>query len=495
MQNKEFKLNLPQAMVTQAKQKHIYLECGRGLGKSTILAYRIKTLCEALPRAKFVLVGETYKQILTRTLPSTVKALELLGWYQGVHFFIGKKAPNNFNWNYSYEAPLSFEYFICTYTGAGIELVSLDKNNDGRGLNSDGSLGDEAALFDYDKLFASVLATQRGNVDLFSNQPLHLSNFYCSTTPLSTTGKWLFKKEEEAIENPNNIAYIRAASQFNSHNLPKDYFITNKRALTPLIFDAEILNIRPGRAATGFYPNFGDHNKYQEEYDQDYLLSFEYDLNELSRIACKKDGDCISNKPLDISFDWGGKINTLVVGQDYYNPYKSRDEYRLINEFFLKSPNTVINVTEEFCKYYEKHECKELNFYYDHTAIPTDAVRSTTYKDEVTRVLERNGWTVNDLYIGQASSHHARYIFFAIMHNNNDNRLPALTYNKTHCKYLIMSIENAGAIQKEKGIGKDKREEQKKNAIDEETTHFSDAHDTLVYSKFHSRLDNVGYFV
>ena len=102
--NKEIKLNLPQFAVvnlsrgkvynpkTQTEEyvKTIILEWARGTGKSTILGWYMKEAVIQMPRATGVLVGETYQQILSRTLPSTKEGLEMFGIYEDIDYVVGK---------------------------------------------------------------------------------------------------------------------------------------------------------------------------------------------------------------------------------------------------------------------------------------------------------------------------------------------------------------------------------------------------------------------
>jgi hypothetical protein len=43
-----------------------------------------------MPRATGVLVGETYQQMLSRTLPSTKAGLDMFGIYEGIDYVVGK---------------------------------------------------------------------------------------------------------------------------------------------------------------------------------------------------------------------------------------------------------------------------------------------------------------------------------------------------------------------------------------------------------------------
>lgn len=478
----KIKLNLPQSLVVVAQQPHIFAEWGRGTGKSTILAWRMKELAFRMPRGSFALVGETFSQILRQTLPSTIAGLALLGYEEGVHFFVGKKAPEKWKWKMPYESSFDWQFAIHFISGACFKMVSLDMNNGGRGMNNDAIIGDEAALFDYEKLFNNGLTTVRGNIDRFGKERLHQSSMFTSSTPMSVKGKWLLKMEEEAIKNPKEIFYLRASAEFNRHNLGDKFFKQNRAVLTDLIYNAEILNIRPGKVEGGFYPLFDDKIHVYSDYNNNFLIGLNYDYQKAKNAGCSADNDLQTDKPIDISCDYGGRINTLVAEQTFMN------ESRFLNAMFVKSPILLDELINNFCRYYSSHKNKHVIYWYDQTAVGKYGTSKLSFAETVMETFRKNGWKVTPKYMGQTPFHHDKYKFFATAYKEQDPRLPKFRYNKTNCKYLVISIQHAGIKEGKNGFEKDKRPEHQKNAIDEETTHFSDAHDTLAYFKYSKRI-------
>jgi len=488
---KSITLNVPQMIFATSKKKETYLELGRGTGKSTIIGWRMKDIVNFMPRSKTGIVGESYQQILTRTLPSTIEGLELLGIKKDLHYFVGRKPPKEWKFAEAYQPPLNYDNYIPFYNGAGFQLISLDNPNSGRGLNLDAVIGDEAVLFDVDKLGYNVLASNRGNIHKFKHTWLHHSLLFASSTPLTLRGRWFLNQEEKAKLSPEDILYLRASSLYNAHNLGKEFFKQNKRLLTDLQYNAEILCIRPGKVAAGFYPSFDEILHTINASNDDYLFGLEFDINRLREVDCRMDADLIRSMPIDLACDYGAKINTLVCGQPDY----ARNRFNVLNALFVKTPLTIMDLAKEFCKYYGSHAKKEVNYYYDHTAMYRDAVRTTTFADEFTKVLEANGWTVNRIYCGQAPRHDTKYIFFDIVFKEESIQTPVIRINKFHCKNLITSIQQAGTVEGRNGIEKDKRPERHQNAVDEETTHFSDAFDTLIFFKYKDGLAQPGFFV
>lgn len=482
--------HLAQLMFAMSKHKHTNLDWGRGTGKSTVLAYRMKDIAYNLARSKTAIPGETYKQLLTRTLPSTIEGLELLGLKKNQHFFVNQRPPRQWRWQEAYQPPLEYDGVISFYTGACFQLISLENDTGGRGPNYDAVIGDEAGLMDATRLSNNVLASNRGNMDRFNNHWLHHSTLFASSTPQTKKGRWFLDQKEEAIKNPKEVLYLQAPSTMNRHNLGEEFFKTCKRLMTDLQYNAEILCIRPDSVENGFYPSFKEELHTYDASNVNYLFGLGSDVDKLREVNSRSDSDVRSDYPIDIACDWGANINCLVAGQDA----QIGNEYNIINALYVKSPQTLRELAAKFCDYYSSHQRKRVNFYYDHTAVFKDASRVTSFADEFTKALVDRGWEVNRIYVGQAPSHSSRYLFWDIVFKEDgSNTLPFVRYNKNNCSYLIVSMQQAGALEGKNGIEKDKRPEKRKDAIHEELTHFTDAMDTLVYFKFKGRVTNTGY--
>jgi hypothetical protein len=488
MSDKIIELNAPQLMVVAAKQKNINLEGGRGVGKSTIIAKRFIDLCTTMPRGTFFISGDTFSQILTRTWPSTKEGLEKFGWYEGIHYFIGRKPEKRFKWDLAHGAPPEHDRFINTFTGTGFHLISLSDGKSGRGLNTDGGIGDEVSTYDEEAFNSSALMTKRGNKDRFGDKHLHLSTLLCYSTPARKKYEWVYRYEQLALEKPNEYLYLRASSYHNRKNLGNEYFSESKRILTPLMYSIEIENIRPSRIEGGFYPSFNDLIVYKPQTNS-YLLNLGYDVSKLTGKTCLMDGDCIPSAQLEIALDYGANINCLVVGQ--MDNEKSIEEFKILKSFFVKWPENLKKLVQDFCDYYKLHRNRTIRYYYDHTAVGRDPAREYLFKDVVIDTLRENNFYVEAIDCGQAPGHHSKYIFFQQVHDGSPE-FPRVTYNEYNNKYLILSINNAGVKDGKNGFEKDKSTEQNKAIPDEETTHLSDAHDTLVYFKF---LNQGSWFV
>lgn len=482
-------LNLAQAMMVMAPQKNKTLIGGRGLGKSTILGHSQKEKAFQMPRCSLSLAGETYSQMLTRTLPSTIQGLELLGYKKNIHFFVGRKAPSKYKWNEAYESPLVYDHAIHWISGSVTRLVSMDLKDSGKGINSDGVDADEAALIDEKKFSDNVLSTNRSNIDKFGHCPLHHGVGLYSSMPRTNKGKWLFKYEDFARLDPKAHFFLRASAEWNRHNLGDEWFKERMRSMSDFEYNTEILNIQPGNIEGGFYAQFDEDIHTYINYNNGFLISLGHDYERAQNAGCLADGDLVKEQLMEVAFDYGANINTIHAMQEV------NGEARGIMSMFVKTPKTLDMLVNNFCDYYQAKPNKTVVYHYDHTAVFKDAVRTITYADVVIKTFTDKGWAVIPIYHGQAAGHHQRKLFWEIFLKEQDNRLPSFRLNKYNSKYMITSMQNAGVMQGKNGYEKDKRPERLESVMQEEATHFSDAADTLYYFKYASRLsDSIGEF-
>lgn len=482
------KFNRPQLLLAMAQQPEKYLEGSRGIGKSSSLAWEKKEVVTDMPRSNNVLVGETYQQILTRTLPSTLAALERLGIYRDKHYFIGRRAPRKLNWRIPIAAPGDFSRTIHYWTGAVYNLVSQDRPDSGRGLNSDSVIGDEMTLLKYDKLATNVLLTCRGSAPEFKTCRKYRNKLFVGTVPLLQSGRWVYKKEQDALLYPKKVLYIRANARENVDVLGEEWFRDMKRDLPQYLYDAEIENIRPTMIDDGFYPLLSE-NHFYTQFNNDYLDTVFNTGYDVSSIDCRADADCNTHQPLELSVDWGSSINCLVVCQ------QDQDEFRFINSFYVKSPKILDHVfIEQFIPYYQHHRNKRIILWYDRNGNSKLANSKLTFAEQAQKILREAGWEVELMSRGLDPYHQDKYMLWNVLLAEKSTRLPVIRFNRSKCKHVIISMQNAPASDI-KGIQKVKKSERKKDFPQEEATHFSDAADIIVYGKFRPIMDGKVTFI
>ena len=470
--------------ITVLKKTKIFLEWGRGTGKSFILAFFIKEMVKQMPGACFALVGSTYQQILSRTLPSTKKGLSLLGIYEGYDYVVGKNGTKH-GFAEPIYLPDKWDNIIHFSNGAILALVSLDNSNSGRGFNFFGVLGDEAALFDNERLFANVKAANRAVEARFKNATLLGAEIYASSTAMTKKGRWFTDMEQVAKRKPEKYAFIKASALINKLNLRKDWFEEMKdESPSDLYYNAEILNIRPKEILSGFYPQFKPEHCYTD-YDNEYLKGITSNYTKAC-FNCNQDKDIDKNKPVILSVDWG-TFCAGVVSQRLPNKYRGLKEFWASQSSCSKDEEDLIN---DFVEYYGPLPNKVVHLYYGHDG-NAKLRRGTneTYGDMLVRLLKSKGWTVYDKSKGKpVAPHNDKYILINMMFKGSRSRYPGIEINEENCPNLVIGLERSEAGESNNGIQKVKKDERNTSMKQEHTTHLPDAFDIPIWSIYKELL-------
>lgn len=518
MKSRQFTLNKPQMLAWLVNAQNLVCIWGRGTGKTEgAMAPRIANRVHALRRSAGVIVGATYQQILTRTLPALVAGWERMGYERNVHFFLQKKAPASWEWDEPYVSPVNADYFVHWYTGSGLHLVSQDRAGTAPGLSIHYIEGDEAKYLKNDRLEQELLQTLRGQKELFENIPGYRGIGFYTDMPIGNQGNWLFNYEKhmdkESVatilgiqkqiaklraENPQSIQttegkrqirsyeeamniarigltyYTEADSFENLNSLGIEYFEQMRRVLTPIAYNTSILNLRQNQVEGGFYPHLDEHHLY-DAFNYSHFDNRDYDPTTISNILdCRQDADLDAKSRLIIATDTGGSINAIVVAQ------RDAKNLRFINSLYVLHPLLYKEALKKFIDYYRFHTTKVVDYYYDHTMIGEDG-KDLSFKDQTVRTLTRAGWVVNLKYIGQQPGYKSRYELWGQVHQCLDSRLPSVAYNRNNCAALIESMQLAEIKQGARQMEKNKKNEKDIDFPQEKATHLSDAADTLVW--------------
>lgn len=471
--------------------KTIVLEWARGAGKSTILAWYVKEAVKQMPKGTGVIVGETYQQILSRTLPSTKAGLTMFGIYEDIDYVVGKCGKS-----LGYEMPMqsptkNWDNTIHFSNGFIWQLVSNDQVNSGRGLNSSIVIGDEAVLLDQERLFNNVQTTNRSTGGgLFENQPLCNAEIYASSVAMTQKGQWFTDLDALAKKEPWKVLFVKAPAAVNKHNLSQDWFDRMRdNAPSEMHYDAEIRNIRPKKTTNGFYPALDPKKHYYRyAYDNDYLQFIGVNAR-AKDFNCKQDTDYMKSKPLIVTIDWGN-IMTMTVSQD------QGERYRNLKTFHLSSPKIIDDlIDEKFAPYYEdkKSHNNVIEFYYDRNGNNKTINTRVTFAEQAINCFKRNGWKViTKVRKGSENPpHNEKFIVINyLLKHGGTQGLPAIEINENNCDDLIISLENAPALpgNKPNTIVKDKRSEKSKTTPQEHATHFSDTFDIPLFWRYSKQV-------
>lgn len=487
MPTQNIELNLMQAAAVLANKKlkipNINIEAARGTGKSTVLGWFLKEAVKQMPRSTGIIVGETFVQIKSRTLPSTKEGKEMFGMYEGIDYVVGKKGEG---FELPFQSPDSWSNVIHFRNGAIAIMVSLDNPNSGRGLNAYWVIGDEAALLTYERLYNNVLTTNRAKKAIFNKASMLHAQVFVSSVAMTKKGFWFTDRERLAKENPEKYCFIKANAYVNAHNL-KDGWIDDmkKEALSLNLFNAEILNIRPKGVQDGFYAQLKPKHYYQDKYNNG-LIGI--DLTERFTPSSKYDLDLVKGVPLQMNLDFGGKINCMTISQYL----ASQNTVNFIKEFYRKNPDILDELVQDFIDYYEPHKdsCNVIHIYYDRYGNKKEANSKTTLAEDVIAKLNKAGWKViNKTPDSNNPPHAEKYKLINYILAETDVRLPWVRINADNCPNLIISMENA-PLKGNDAFEKDKSSERSTTILQEHATHFSDTLDYNLYWQFWHLIDH-----
>ena len=522
---KELYLNKPQILVWLVRALITICIWGRGTGKSEgVIAPWIIDKLFSMPRSKGIIIGPTYQHLLVNTLPPVIEMWKRMGYHRDVHYVIGKKPPKSWNWTEPYNAPLSHKHTIYWFNGSCQVLVSQDRISNSAGPSVDYIVGDEAKHLNFEKL-QEIFQTNRGNRQYFGHLSVHHALLFCTDMPTTPKQQWVLQYEddinEEAVElilaiqkevisliselttakktrakkiktllnyykkelneiRTDLVHFSEFSTLENLEVVGEPYIREQKRNLPPLKYRASILNERVKKEEGMFYPMLDEDLHYYTKFKYQKIDKVGFDFTKLKKHDYHQDADVDLEEALDISLDYNAVINSLVVAQ----------ETKTINFLFVKSPLMLKDVVKKFCKYYDDHPTKEVNYYYDHTAIGSNAMLGDySFANQVVDILRDNDWYVNEIYLGQGPGYESRYEMF-----NNALRgcpdLPMPTFNSNNCESLLISMENTMTRQGPSGYEIDKRSEKDPNILPEHATHAQEAWSTWFYGKFESQWNN-----
>lgn len=542
-------LNAPQMLWARVRAQKTVCIWGRGTGKSEGLVAPYTLDCiHAMPRSNGFLLGTTYEQLLTRTLPPLIAAWESYGYRKGVHFFIGKFAPPAWRWPRAFRYPEKPDHYIQWYNGTGIYLVSQDRPGTINGVRTHWGAGDEAKLLNYARVQEEVIPTMvNGQAHLWGHLPQYSSLLYCSDMPTTPQGRWLLDMEKEMdkevieailytqseltrcqmklaeatgtqVGEPyelrtltgsqtgrtwhNRIAHLESALRDlrrdttyvsyastldNVHVLGLDGIRQLRRNLDDLTFQTSVLNKRIIGVENGFYSTLSEDLHGYDALNYPYIdrLGLAEGQQQTARDA-RWFTDAVGSQPLDMACDYNAAINCVAVGQEVRQP--DLWEYRLLNTMFVLDPLKITDAMKQFCLFYAWHPNKTVNFFYDNTANGRTAASNVSFADECMRVLREGGWRVNAQYVGQASSHHGRYLLYGSLFSEKDERLPRFRYNKTAAQHWAFAARQTPVLVSGEFFKKDKKSEKSRIIPPWEATHLTEAVDTLIYSRMRPRV-------
>ena len=516
--SKEIYFNNPQQEFLYTAPHTTVIVGGRRLGKSHGFAapFLLRNF-QHMPRSSNGIVGSTYQQLLTRTLPGTFQALESFGYKRNQHFFVGHKPPKSANFKTPYIEPASYDHIVSFYNGSIGTLISQDRPGSSNSLTLDSLLIDEGRFINYEKLKTETFPANGGFKGHFGHLPWHHSILILSDMPPTQKRAWfehykddmdadlvdviqalvheIWKLKQEYILSqdpliPKHIKTLRKTlAQFQSISvyyrewsslenlllLGERYFQQMKRDLPPLVFQTSILCKRLRLIKDGFYPGLNQNVHYYTAFDNSYLDSLDYNFTKINKQSCKQDADLDKTQPIFIALDYNANINWIVAGQ------MDGIKMKVLKSFYVKYERKLRELVNDFCDYYRDHATKEVVYYFDNTAIGNNyAVGTDDFAHTVTEEFNKRKWKVKRVHIGNPVKHIDKHRMIHLAFQGVKYLFPM--FNKPNNEALLLAIENTGVRIGSRGFSKDKAGE-KLNETDtdllEHRTDATDAFDTL----------------
>jgi len=511
---KQIYYNAAQQYVMALAPNKSVIIAGRGFGKSEgVDSYYTARNAIEMPHSSGGIVSPSYRKLLLNTLPPVVLGWERMGFKKNKHFIVGGRAPENKGFKLPHICPEkdAWHFTIHWFNGSIHRMISLERQLSANSMSLDYAAVFEARYINKKRFSEEVIPAIRGNRRYYKRCPWHEGYHISSDQPLTKDGTWLWdfekqndpelndlildeyrlfynaiqeKKLRAAVEHRRNllmfrkqcVLYTEYDSLENIDVLGFDYIKNMENSLSPSVFLASVMSKKIMKFDVNmFYSSFDPSVHTYVSENLDYVKGLKLDQQIYD--SCRFDGDLNWNSPLIISLDYNTDINSLVVGQIDGTNLKT------IKTMYVKKPRKLKELVQDFCNYYSPRINREVIYYYDNTAIGTNAVSDETFKDMVVKVLKANQYRVNAVYIGQLPWHRVRLQQIDNALKGDPNYLFPL-FNKMNAENLLIAFERTAYLMGKKGIEKDKRIERQPDSAEypaEHRPHITEAFDSLFH--------------
>jgi hypothetical protein len=317
------------------------------------------------------------------------------------------------------------------------------------------------------------------------------------------------KKKILPFVSKEGLLFTFANAFDNLENVGMGYILREFDKQTILTFLIEIMNMIPDKVEHCYYSledkkhlYFNAHN---DSFIRDYAENTSWDMNKLSTLDSRFDLDCNSNLPLEIVPDWGATISLFSIAQEGSWDFVSGIRIpvdNVINEFFVKpgeTPGSMINdLVDNVCNYYEPHIKKEIRYYRDRygDSRQPNVKSAKSYNEQAIDRFMHNGWNVISIvHRGMEPPQHEKYLLWMNILKSADPKYPQVGFNGQKCKYTLISMNNTRVMEKDGKFSKDKSSERTSKILPEEATHFGDAVDKRIWTKYGYLLTSGSTFI
>jgi hypothetical protein len=507
-------LSVVQILTKLADPQHLFVEGGRGTGKSThIQGPRLDRVQNSMPGCLIILGAATYKSIFDNILPGIMEYL-LKNYERGIYFEVGKKPAMHFNVP---DSIFDWKHTISFASGTVVQLASADRPESFLGKNAAHLVIDEMLKIPQKKFVDHAIPALRADRSKFGMSPYFMGITGTSSTPNFETDEdwWLsYEKnmDQELIDYIIEIAleidkrkfsleeaqnsynqpeieklvkfinrwetrinelkkgqtyYLRTSSLSNIKILGIDY-IENQIDLQGMDegkLNNSIFAVRKRKVGERFFGKFGKQHIFDDSYTYNVIDTYSADMTPEHTSRNLK--HCVATKPLVAGYD-PGPFSSIIFSQKKENA--TSKEFQVIKDFHVIHPRQHEELAEEIDDFFKYHSRKVIYLHYDRAGNQRDPAwrkykpLSGGEKDEdavlLKKALEKKKWIVHLLSIGQGTiAHSTHYRLLNILFGKHDKKIPDVSVCRNECETLISSINHTPLKRHEGEIMIDKSSE------------------------------------
>lgn len=194
-------LNPAQLLAYNFNANKMFIQAGRATGKTDfMITPRMIRITESMPRGVSAFLGNSIKQLFSKTLPTTICAIERTTPYrEGIHFFRGQP-PKKLNFEKPLVVPREWCNILYFLNGHIWHCISMEVKASANGQNLCSIIGDEARYLPGDKVKEEVFPAIRGltydHPAYSPKNPFYMSYTLVSDAPITAKQAWMQEFEK-----------------------------------------------------------------------------------------------------------------------------------------------------------------------------------------------------------------------------------------------------------------------------------------------------------
>ena len=396
-----------QTLALLADTQDMYLELGRGSGKTThILGPRIDRVQDSMPGSVQVFLASTYKAIFENLVPGIMEYFAE-HYEEGMYFCIGQRPPAHFK--PCRTLITDWKNTISFVNGTVLQFVSCERPERANGKNIAHLYMDEMLHIKQRVVDENVRPAMRSKSTCYYDSPYFMGTTGTTSTPnIETDEDWFLRYEEQcdpervhliqqlALEldhryyalasaeqahdratahrlelycrrlesmlaqlRRGTVYYLRASSFSNIRVLGPDYIRKQMEGtLDKASLHTSIFAVRENRVKDLFFARFGPMYIEEDTYRLERVESLS--LGEQAGFTCADMQHCDPALPLYIGYD-PGPFTSLVVGQ--YS--RDRKTFRILKDCYAWLPDQQARLAHLFDTFFRPMRNRQVFLHYD----------------------------------------------------------------------------------------------------------------------------------